>query len=415
MLKKNINKGLTPVLACSEIGVIHSLGKVGVPVHLGTFFYDNIALYSKYISQKVHFTNYNGVKFIDELVAYGKKQDQKMVFMSDDDRALLLVSDHRERLEPYYHFLFPEKEMVRDILDKERFSELAREYDLPTPITYHYNSREEFEHVKANVPYPCIVKPAFKQDWWHKDFKRLVGDYKKAIECDNPEELQSLYDKLSSISNRGIVQEFVPGDDDNLFSLNMYVDADSELKAIYLAQKRRVYPIGAGTGCYVITVKDLDIVEKTQQIVKTLQLKGLINVQFKKHEVTGEPKIMEIHVRNSFWNYIGVAAGLNLAAMYYQDLTGVDLGLRELKSPDDYKENVALFNLTKDFKAFLQYRKKGELTFLNWIKTYRGKFVLAGYNPSDPYPIIKSIQFILGRKLFNKSYGDLLTKEDLPP
>ncbi|HET8864926.1 MAG TPA: ATP-grasp domain-containing protein [Gracilimonas sp.] len=395
----NTKNNLPPVLACSEIGVVQCLGKAGIPVHSGSFFNDNPALYSKYVSRRVPFSTYTSEKFIDELCEYGKSIDQKAVFISDDDRAILLFSEHRERLEPYFHFLMPEKKMVEGVLDKRKFCNLSREYGLPSPVSFFFSTEKEYEEIKNDIPFPCIIKPAFKQDWWDSSFLEIVGEYKKAYTLNNLKELDELYAKLKRVSPRAIIQEFIPGDDDHLYSLNMYVNKDGELKGIYIAQKRRIYPIGAGTGCYVVTVHEEEIVKQTINMVKKLNFKGLVNVQFKKHSVTGEPKIMEIHVRNSFWNYLGAAAGMNLAALYYKDLTGSDINYTSPETPVSYKKNVAFMDLGKDIKAFLQYKRAGQLTFRDWASTYKGDFVTGGNLVNDPLPIIKNIEFILKRKI----------------
>ena len=395
-------KNLPPALCCSEIGVVHSLGKAGIPVHSGSFFNDNPALFSKYVVKKVHFDDYTSEHFIDELIEYGKQQKSKAVFISDDDRAILMFSEHREKLEPYFHFLYPEKHLVQGLLDKRKFCSLSREYHLPSPISYFFSNEKEFHAVKDKVPFPCIIKPAFKQDWWVPGFTEKVGDYKKAYVCHSLKELEDFFDSVKELSDRAIIQEYIPGDDARLYSLNMYINDQEDIKAIYIAQKKRVYPIGAGTGCYVQTVEEKDIIDQTSGMVKNLHLKGLVNVQYKVHEETNKPYIMEMHVRNSFWNYLGTAAGMNLPALYYSDLTGETVNVNAPTKPDSYKRNVAFIDLGKDIKAFLQYKKAGEMTFRQWIRTYSGEHVIGGNMLKDPLPIVKNIQFILNRRLKSK-------------
>lgn len=388
-----------PVLACSEIGVVHATGKAGIPVINGSFFKDNPALYSRFSTGKLHFSTYEDERFINELIKYGRSWKERPVIISDDDRAMLLLSEHREKLSDYYRFMLPSKEMVRGMLDKRAFCDLSEEKGLPAPVSFYCDEVQDFDRIKGEVPFPCIIKPAFKQDWWRQEVLQRFGSYKKAIRCESLEDLTDLYGFFSAFQPRVIIQEYVPGEDANLFSLNMYVNENSELKGIYLAQKKRIYPIGAGTGCYVVTVKDKDIVKEAVDIVRKLQLKGLINVQFKRHDETGKVKIMEIHLRNSFWNYIGVAAGMNLAAMYYMDLTGEKTLYEFPEHADDYEAGVKLFDIGKDFRSMLQYRKEGKITIRKWLKDYTGKYVIQGCLMEDPKPIFKNIQFMFLRRV----------------
>lgn len=393
------------VLACSEIGVIHSLSETNIPIAAGSFFGDNLALFSKFIQKKVKFSTYSDQAFIDELISFGQSCSQKPLFISDDDRAILLFSEHREKLEQYFEFLMPEHHIVDAILDKRKFCELSKKENLPAPVSFYCTASEDFKKLLKDVIYPAVIKPAFKQDWWHPHFEKIMGcEYQKAFVCDTPKDLKSVYEKLSGISERAIIQEYIPGDDNMLYSVNMYVNQESEVIGIYTAQKRRVYPIQAGTGCYILTVKDKDITEAAIEIARKLKLKGLINIQFKKHAVTVEPKVIEIHARNSYWNYLGVSAGMNLAAIYYNDLTGAEVAGKLPAFPEDYKEGAVLIDPSKDFKAFLQYRKAGELSFMDWISTYFKGAAFSGFKKGDILPVLKNLQFIASRKLLKRKY-----------
>ncbi|MDX1587096.1 MAG: ATP-grasp domain-containing protein [Balneolaceae bacterium] len=383
-----------PALACSEIGLVHSLGEAGIPVYSGSFFKDNPALYSRFTKNRYFFSRYDKEEYIDQLVELGKSLDQRPVLYSDDDRAILLISRHREKLKPYYRFLLPDKEIVEKILDKRLFCHLCNDHELPAPVSYEVSSVEEMELVIADLPFPAIVKPAYKQDWWHPDFEKIVGPYKKAYTCNNPDELRELYNKIARIDSRAVVQEYIPGEDDQLYSVNLYVDEGGSLQGYFIAQKRRIYPITAGTGCYVVTVDDKEMKETALEVIKKLNLRGLLNIQFKKDIRNGRPRLMEIHARNSFWSFLGTAAGMNLTAKYYFDLTGQQPG-REM----EYKPGVKFFDLGKDIKAYWQYKKEDKLTFKDWFKTYSGDFVVGGHLLKDPKPIVMNAWFLLQRRL----------------
>lgn len=397
-----------PAFSCSEIGVVHSLGLAGIPVLVGSFFRDNPALFSRFARDKYFFSCYDKSTYIDELCAYGKLFKEKPVLYSDDDRALLLISEHRERVAKYYRFLFPEKEMVARILDKRMFGELCREKNLPAPASFDISSKADLLRVIDEIPFPCIIKPAHKENWWGDKFKTIVGQYKKAFRFDTPDALIAFYDKVLKVHPEAVVQEYVPGEDDQLYSVNMFVDQGGQLQGYFIAQKRRIYPISAGTGCYIITVKDEEIINTAMDVARRLNLVGLLNIQFKRDTRDGRPRLMEIHIRNSFWSFIGTAAGMNLSSLYYFALTG--------QTPDkkpQYKEEVKFFDLAKDIRAFLQYRRAGKLTLREWLHTYKGDFVIGGSLLNDPKPIIMNLLFMLRRRL-SRSNNKTESRQPVP-
>lgn len=382
-IRKDRKKNLALVLG--EVGLVHSLSSSDIPVYVGSEEKnkDNPSLYSRQAVGNIIFSTYRSEKFIQELCDFGRTLDQKAVIFSDDDDAILTISKFRDRLSRYYLFSFPEKNIVSSVLDKQEFSDLTHNYDLPTPISFAISSRSELKNVACQCPFPCIVKPTYRSDWYHEDFEHLVGEYKKAYCCSDKKELFDLYDKISRINPRVVIQEYIEGEDSLHYSVNMYVDSRGKVRGHYIARKIRMYPIGAGMGSLVITLRDEEILKKSVEVVRTLKLRGLLNIQFKRDSRTGEPKLIEIHFRNSVWGYLGSSAGMNLYTYYYNDLTG-----RELPELQKVRPGVKYVDLSRDIFGFVQYWRKGKLSFWDWLKSYRGELVIGSFKASDPVPFL---------------------------
>jgi D-aspartate ligase len=364
------------------IGIVRNLGEEGIQVYTGSDIPNNHILHSKYTSRRVMFTDFSSRAFIDELIALAKNEGRKVMFFSDDDRAILTFAQHQEELRPWYYFNMPPAATVDAILDKRKFAILAQELGLPVPWSMSPATMEELRSELPRITYPCIIKPAHKEDWWNRKFRDVIGNYRKAIECRNREELLGYFEKVLRISPNPLLQELVEGDDAQLYSVNLYYDRECNLKGFYAAHKHRTYPIHAGQGCLVETVKDDSIMETSKEVARRLGVNGLCNIQYKK-DTTGALKIMELHIRNSVWSYLGKASGMNLYYMAYLDQLGF-----EYPYPLDYETGVKFVDLKRDAKAILAYRKTGEWTLGQSLKSLRGKRVYHIFNWSDPMPII---------------------------
>lgn len=393
---KSIKQYNVPLaLVLGEIGLVQNLGRVGIPICVGSEMWDNPSTYSRYAQNHIFFSNYTSPEFIDELCEFGKSLPDKAVLFSDDDHAILNIAQHQDRLEPYFMFTFPPAETVKKLLDKQLFCELIEQYDLPAPKSVTLSSIAELKAKPlSELRYPCIIKPSFKQAWWGDDFDQEVGEYQKAIKCMNHTELVEKYTKIAGINPHVVVQEFIEGGEDQLYSVNMYVGSDGSLRSYFIAQKLRTYPIQAGEGCYIVTVRDDEMIDMAMDVATKLELKGLLNIQFKRDQQTGKPVLLEVHTRNSVWSYLGTAAGANLAALYYQDLTG-----RQVIEQTEYQPGVTFIFLEKDIKAFLQNLKQRHISLRQWIGSYFGKFVLGGYKWNDPLPILMNLWFIIKRRV----------------
>lgn len=381
-----------PALVCGEIGLVRSLGQAGIPVYVGSYYDDNIAYYSRYCTRKVHFSHSLSRDFVDRLIALGKEEGRKMVFFSDDDRAVLTFSRYRDELRPYYYFNLPVHDLVNTILDKRAFAALAERLNLPVPKSFMPESEEEADECARTMEFPCILKPSHKDDWWNPRFKELVGPYRKAILCNSREELLDMYRRVIQINPAVVVQEYIDGDDLDLYSVNLYCNAEGEPLAHFIGHKLRIYPIHAGVGSLVETVDDQEIGRAALDAAHRLGLRGHVNIQFKRDRRTRALKIMEMHTRNSLWAYLATGAGLNITAVAYYDMIGTASPLETR-----LRHGVKWIDLNKDVKAFAEYRKSGEWTFGSWLKSYGGKRVFHVHSLRDPLPFLMDSWFLARR------------------
>ncbi len=392
-----MNSALPPALVSGEIGLVRSLGEAGIPVYLSSYYDDNIAFYSKYCRKRIKFSHSTSRDFVDRLVGLGRNEQGKMVFFSDDDRAVLTFSRYRDELEPYYYFNLPDHETVETLLDKRKFAVRARQLSLPVPCTVLPESADDVRCAMDEIGFPCIIKPAHKDDWWHPDFARLVGEYRKAIVCPDEKSLEDMYSRISKINPGVVLQEYVEGDDLDLYSVNLYLAADGDLLAYFIGHKLRIYPVHAGVGSMVEIVDDDAIVLAAVDAVRKLGLRGHVNIQFKRDRKTGTLKVMEMHARNSLWTYLATAGGLNIPAIAYNDMTG-----RPCQSSRRPGTDVKWIDFNKDLKAFFDYRRKGEWTLTRWMRSYRGRKVFHVHSLSDPMPFVMDSYF-LARRFFNRT------------
>lgn len=403
-----------PVLCLSEIGLVHSLSSAHIPILVGSFFKDNLALHSRLATSRTFFSPYDTPQFIDELEEFGRADGRRPVLMSDDDRAILAISNARERLAHLYRFRFPAKDMVARVYDKRQFSILCEQYGLPAPASFAISNKEGLHHLSGLLPFPCIIKPPYKEYWWNEAFEETVGELKKAFQCQDFAQLEALYEKISKIHPSVLVQEFIPGGDHELFSANLYVDADRRIRGWFIGQKLRIYPITAGTGCYVRTVHDETILSLCRDIVDSLSLTGLVNIQFKRNSETGDYRLLEIQFRVSFWGQIGVSSGVNLPQMYYQDLIGT-----LHPSADQHaiagRAHVRFFDLSKDIKAGVHYRRAGLLGMGQWLWSYLGKSTYHALRWNDPVPFLMQFMYALKRRLAHRRGPEYAFQVSLRP
>lgn len=368
-----------PVLAIGELGLVHCLGTAGIPVYTASEKEKNIASYSRYSKDHLIFSSYESQDFINELNEFGELLENRAVIMCHDDRAMLTISNHRSQLREHFLFQLPKAEMVEKILDKLAFFRLCEQYDLPAPASLEISSPGGLSAVQSKIKAPYIIKPPYRHYWYGERFKEEVGQYRKAFICQTFDELELMYGKIARINPSVLIQEYVVGDDRQMYDINLLVTEDGTIKSKVIAQKLRVYPPKAGWGSYVRTVFDDQMMDVCQDIIEKLGLVGMVNIQFKKDERSGKPKLIEIHTRTSIFDVLGAAAGQNVPAKYYQELTSP-----AVEPLTDYKEDVTYINLARDLRLLIRHRKEYDLSLWEWVRTYKNVSVFDGMTFKDP-------------------------------
>ncbi|MDI6804780.1 MAG: hypothetical protein QME58_13235 [Bacteroidota bacterium] len=359
-----------------------------IPFICGSDIKENPVFYSKYSKYKILFSDYLTTDFIEELITFGKSSNTRSVFISDDDRAILSFSKHRDKLQNYFHFNLPEHKIVDDLLNKKRFSLIADKFHLPVPITFIPENCNDIDAIACKINYPCVIKPSYRELWWVPEFKKVFGAYTKVIHCNNKSELLSNYDKIKNVNPDVIIQESVVGPDSQLFSVNMYINKNGELLGIYAAQHKSIYPIHGGVGSLVETVDAPHLIKLSIEIAHKLNIIGFFNIQYKKDIRTNELKILEVQFRNSMWCSLGAQSGANVIAIGYYDMVGL-----EYPYSKQARAGVKYIDIIRDLLALKDYWKNGELTLLEWLNTRRGEVTYAIVSWKDPLPLITNLWF----------------------
>jgi D-aspartate ligase len=369
---------------------------------------NDCALYSRY-SQRgrvIADVKTHPEKTIADLIAFSLQLQQefarKPVLFYGDDAMLLLLSRQRERLAPYYDFMMPEAAVIESLVDKAIFSTLTAQHQLPVPQTVLSSQVYGAADILNRLSLPCILKPNNHVGWFESEaIEQEGGQPQKMLRANTEEELQRLYLRIHQFTDDFVVQEYIPGGDDCIYSFHAYYNRASQPLAYYVGRKIRTYPKDSGVSTYIELVKEPAVVALGLEILAKLKLVGPVKIDFKKDAVRGQYFMLEINPRFNLWNYLGTECGINLLHIAYADLAGLPLEL-----PKDYRTGVRWLSFGDDLRGFLRsYHRAGELSWFDWLRSLRGQKIYDYFAWRDPYPFFK---YILG--YVQKGIGNRLTK-----
>jgi D-aspartate ligase len=396
------------ILVFGSTGLVRSFGEAGLRVDIGTTLGSHgPASYSRYCKHRLRFSGFSSDAFIEELLAYGKRQDVPTYIALDSDPPVLAISENREVLLPYFTFTLSEKDIVKALIDKTLFSQLAMVHRLPVPRTFAVHSAQDFERALPLIQVPCVVKPAQQEDWQKIEVRRIMGGHRKALLIFTEGDLVNTYKDICPYAASVVIQEHVSGDDQHLYSLHALLDGGSNVVSYVLGRKIRTYPIHFGMGCFAETVSESTIAEVGLNALRKIRFQGLTSMNLKKDDRTGEVKILEINPRSSLWCYLDAFSGNNLAVMAYRLASG-----EEVPGRTTYHTGVRWLYFKNDCLAFLQYRRVRELTLRGWLRSFKGRTAFHVFSFHDPLPFLVGIlQFSVRRA---KSFFNLIQRFTRP-
>ena len=351
-------------LVTGRIGLVRSLGREGVPVTLTVparypFVTARYSRYSRHILPVPHFEMQTDAA-LECLETWAKGQASPPVVMCNGESDVLLFARHRERLSQYFRIPLATTALLEALVHKGKFAALAQERQIPSPQTLIPRSKDECMQLARQIGYPCVLKPV-NQRHWHKPGYVQATKSSKALLLRNEPDLIRTLERYPAISGSEMIQEYIPGPDDQHFDFHCYIDQQGSVTGSLVAQKIRTYPIHFGMGSYVRLVHEPSITQLCLEALHRIGYVGAANINLKRHAETGRDYILEINPRFSVWTAFDQACGLNLALHQYRDALGFPVTSQQ---PAVNTQRWLWFG--HDLKAMRQYRKQGELTFWKW-------------------------------------------------
>ncbi|PID97998.1 MAG: carboxylate--amine ligase [Actinobacteria bacterium] len=283
---------------------------------------------------------------------------QRLVLMANHDLHSAFVARHYQTLSEYYALPFPDLETVEKITDKASFAHICETLNIPTPQTRRVDFSQcedktwEAPHIPFDFP---VVAKAARGDAY--DAVRFEGK-RKIWFIESAEELQSLWETLrvSGFRDTFLVQELIPGDNTNMWSITAYADSHGD---ITLMGSARVLledhdPTMIGNPVAMITEPHEELWEDAQRILLSTHYRGFANFDVKIDPRDGRAIFFEVNPRIGRNNWYMTAGGVNPMSFMVDDLL---FGKR--KTPATLRERI-LYSLVPDF-LLLHYIRDNKL------------------------------------------------------
>ena len=283
------------------LSAIRSLGRAGVRVYAVDHRTSALGFRSRYATPV-----FAPSPLLDEdgFVAKVRDLGPAVVFCTHDE-GLRAIARHRDELE--LRCPFPR--------DLERIQRKRVQLDAArdTPDTRFPGRAAEAVAAAHELGYPVLVKPSEPVG-----FRQQYG--RQAVICERDGEVENAYAQMEQWEP--MVQDLIPGGDDELYTLGAYLDESLEPLGLFCGRKLRQTPPGVGTCRVGEAVWVQDVVDQGLGLLRVLEFTGLSQVEFKRDPRDGSFRLMEVNPRLWQWHGLATACGVDLPRIAYEDLTG---------------------------------------------------------------------------------------------
>lgn len=279
------------------------------------------------------------------------------------------------------------------MLDKLATYKCARAAGVDTPLFWEISGREDAEALRDQLVFPLLIKPRLSHV-----FEARFG--RKHITVNSFVELMTSLGALAGEKANVLLMELIPGGDDQLCSYFTYLDEQSRPLFHFTKRVIRRYPTGMGGACYHRTDWIPQIVEPATRLFAHAGLRGLGNVEFKQDPRDGKFKLIECNARFNGSNALVSESGCRLAQFVYRRATG-----GALPEMDHFRYGLRQWDPMRDFFAFIERRRSGQLTLRQWLRSVMHWQTFAYFQWSDPLPALSRLLRPLKRRLGGRHGG----------
>ena len=365
------------------LGMVRSLGRLGVPVFCVDHDPSALAMNSRYCAGRFRwdFESSPPIDSVNFLIDVAREIGQPPILLPNFDPRNLLVDQHRDLLAEWFLLPKPRPGSIPRLYNKQSLYELCKKTGVPTPESIFPESIDDVLRESPRLQFPLLIK-AIDPDRLMRQTGRRMAVVRQQSEL---RETYRAFDMPGS--NNLFLQEFIPGNQLDSWILGVYFDGRGDCRFAMTGQKLRQRPIDGGVTSLGVCAPCDVMVESTCRIARASGYQGIIDADFRYDGRDGTWKLLDVNPRTgaNFRLFVD-QHGLDVIRALYLDLTGHQIPTIEPHWGRRWLvEDV-------DFYAMRDYRAHGSFSIGAWLRSLWGVSEMAHIALDDPRP---SLAFML--------------------
>ncbi len=359
------------------LGVIRSLGRLGVPVYAVHEEKFTPAASSRYLSGG--WLWHPSLDDVDRLrqgfVRLAERIGRPAVLIPTDDAGALVLAEHGRDLREWFLFPAPPDGLPRQLADKYSLYQVCQRFGVPCVETIIATSVNEATGFAGRVGLPVVVK--LTRPWRGGGSNGL----RSTTVVRTYEELIGIFRQLEGADGAEVMlQEYIPGGQGHDWFFHGYLDATSNCRPAFTGLKKRSYPAHAGLTSLGRSTVNERLASEVQRFLADIDYRGIVDLDLRWDARDDQYKLLDFNPRiGAQFRLFRDSLGVDVAVAAHLDLTG-----RPVPHGRQIERGFLVENY--DPMAALGYWRRGELTGSGWLKSLRGIDEFAWFASDDLRP-----------------------------
>lgn len=258
---------------------------------------------------------------LEELIKVGREfaGKKKLIVLGCGDWYVRAIIENKKVLEEYYVIPYIDRELLDQIVIKDKFYNICKELSIDIPKTYVYQFGQEND-LNFDFDFPVVAKPANSALYHYAKFEGK----KKVFFFEDEKSLREMLSRVekSSYNDKFLIQEFIPGDDSNMRVLTCYCDKNSKVQFAALGHVllEDHSPTARGNHVAIINETNETIINNATKFLEHIGYTGFANFDIKYDRRDGTFKFFEINVRLGRSNFYVTGSGFNTVKWIVDEL-----------------------------------------------------------------------------------------------
>lgn len=280
------------------------------------------------------FSNILEVKYVDNLwdeKVFLKTLDNfanvnkglKILLISTNETYTEYISKNKKNLNKQYVYNVPNLKVIKSLTNKENFYKTYQNKGLSFPKTIYYDC--ETSKKIGDISYPVVLKPSNVVMYNHLKFLGKNKIYRLETEEELIKTINLIKD--NGYTDKLIIQEFIPGGDDNLFDAVVYVNTKKQVEFISFAQIGLQERTKSMVGNAAVLINGFNttkgnvkkMVESIKKFMESIDYQGFCEVDMKYDKRDNTFKVLEINARQGRCSYYVTKLNKNLVEVLVND------------------------------------------------------------------------------------------------